>query len=251
MGNMCMRYEPPPNPLLPLYESLCSEIEADLKLSSIDIEKFEEAINIVCYPNKAIDNNTLAKVYTRFGVGEDTFLDIEKPFIRFFDMLAQSGDRRRIIIMSMLPFCNGSLERKKRILWVSLDLEKENLIYRKLLTNAIHTFIILSTKIIPTLVAMKPKYKANPVTDLQALLECDEDIINEYAEKYLPPDDSEDANENDTVSDSEKVIKRGEYEQWFGKISAEHLFSSTYHRKALLRHITVQDSVAGIEMAPS
>ncbi len=227
------------NSLPPLltYEQLCSEIERELRFPFIDIEGFEEAINIDIYSKKEVDYELLAKVYQIYHVEHEVFKDPLSPFRKFFDSLTLEGDRRQVILISLLSFCTGKIEAKKAILWVYLDSERRNAVpYEKILMTVNH-FVSLSVRLIPDIAtSTKSGYRPGSDKSLDLLLKCTESAINEYAAESFG---LKEFWEKHGIS-HEKGMKRAEFDLWLEECHPEKLFSARYHREQILKRTSTE-----------
>ena len=212
------------------FENQCKEAETKVVLPTLDIRKIVEEIDQVECEMKVFDMKGIINVYAKHGVPEADFNKKDGVFQTYFTVLESAINVRQGFIAAMLPVCKGSFADKKDILWHEVLENDENQISYEQLIGMIHLVVILSAKTVPEIVRDDKTKQGNEIDpDILKLINCDDEILVKYAIKYYPDKPKEG-----------DIMHKHEYTTWMMKIDGAGLFSSEYHRKALLEFIDEQ-----------
>ena len=209
------------------YEKLYSKAESNIILPTITITNLEYKVNEIAYTEKKFGSKQIAKVFGKFGVMEETFRDINGPFMILFDNIEKSANCKTQFLFTCLPFCKGTISEKSEIIWLYIEEAKEGTVTAKSLINFISMITKLSTSIIGKLLIKNEDIK-DPDSETKALIEAKDEDIENYATDFV---------KNKFAINIYKPITQENFESIIIKSGNEDFFSSSYHRKRFLNFL--------------
>lgn len=233
MGDVCSRDKtkdlpPEPEEVQPSYESACQEMERRFILPTISIKQIVDEVNEAEYNDKSFSVKSVAKIYAKHGVLEENFLADKSIYRELFEsMFDPDTDCRPLLLSVCLPFCEGTANEKKEVLW-NLLRPNENRVNYATLAGTVNFVVVLSVGIIPRIVLDHTKADGHIPDDvIVTLAEVPAQVIDVYARKYMP-EVTPTKGDGETAKESEEGMQdmhRYEFDLWLAKIDPTLLFS--------------------------
>ena len=228
MGVLCTRDEDPKPVALPDYEAICATIERRLVLHTLRIKELEQNVRSIEKAKHNFLSNDIVDIYGKHGVTRKEFLAPESIYQELFPDLDDCTMCLQYFLSTALPFCKGSANEKKEVLWNVLQPETQG-IERKKLRRTIKMIIALCVKTIPD-IALRELEEATKNKEIAIMVESEDENVKLCANGcYL-----KDTKKYKNNGEEEVFMDRFEYDLWLAKIDSEKMFSSSGNREVYL-----------------